>query len=156
MCSRHHEGLAPGAATDRGGEAGSTIKHVTTFVNGTYLGECLVHCDETVTVSPEKLTYSLTSRLEDARNPDITVETAPAPELWEKLERALDPVALSALPDRIALPDADDSGGEFLEVSFDGQKKRVDFPRDADVPEIASLLRAVRELRARLAAEHRR
>jgi hypothetical protein len=129
---------------------------VTTLANGTYLGECLVHCDETVTVSAEKLTYSLTSRLEDARNPDIHFETAPPPELWEELERALDPAAVSALPDRIGLPDADDSGGEFLEVSFDGEKKRVDFPRDANLPEVAPLLRAVRELRARLAAEHRR
>jgi hypothetical protein len=104
---------------------------VTTLANGTYLGECLVHCDETVTASPEKLTYSLTSKLEDARNPDIHVETAPPPELWEELEGVLDLAAVSALPDRIALPDADDSGGEFLEVSFDGERKRVDFPRGA-------------------------
>jgi hypothetical protein len=129
---------------------------VTTLANGTYLGDCLVHCDETVTVSPDEVTYALTSKLEDARNPDIHVESAPPPGLWEELEGLLEPSALSALPDRIGLPDADDSGGEFLEVSLDGETKRVDFPRDADVPEAAPLLRALRELRARLAAEHRR
>jgi hypothetical protein len=131
---------------------------MTTLANGTYLGDCLVHCDETVTVSSSKLTYSLTSKLEDARNPDIRVESAPPPGLWEGLERTLDPAAaaMSALPERIGLPDADDYGGEFLEVSRDGETKRVDFPLDADVAEVAELLRALRELRARLAGEHRR
>jgi hypothetical protein len=129
---------------------------MTTLANGTYLGDCLVHCDETVTVSPSKLTYSLTSKLEDARNPDIRVESTPPPGLWEGLERTLDPAAMAALPERIGLPDADDSGGEFLEASREGETKRVDFPRDADVAEVAELLRALRELRARLAGEHRR
>ena len=126
------------------------------LANGTYLGECLVHCDETVTVGPDKLTYSLTSKLEDARNPDIHVESAPPPGLWEELEGLLRSSALSALEDRIGQPDADDSGGEFLELSLDDGTRRIDFPRDADVPEAAPLLRALRELRARLAAEHRR
>jgi hypothetical protein len=124
--------------------------------NGTYLGECLVHCDETVTVSEAELTYSLTSRVPDARNPDIHVEATPPPGVWDSLERALDRESVRALPDRIGLPDAADQGGEFLEVTAGEAAKRVDFPRGAGVPELGPLLDALRELRAELARKHRR
>jgi hypothetical protein len=127
-----------------------------TIRNGTYLGECLVHCDEEVAVGPDQVTYSLTSRVPDSRRPDVRAESAPAPGAWEALEGALDWKALRSLPDRIGHPDAADAGGEFLEVS-DGQAvKRVDFPRGASVPEVAPLLDALRRLRAGLAREHRR
>jgi hypothetical protein len=127
-----------------------------TVRNGTYLGDCLVHCDEEVSAEPERVTYSLTSRVPDADNPDIHAEGAPPPGAWEEIERALDPAALRSLPDRIGLPDAADQGGEFLELSDGDGTKRVDFPRDAEVPEVAPLLAAMRDLRARLAREHRR
>jgi hypothetical protein len=127
-----------------------------TIKNGTYLGDCLVHCDEDVTVSPDKVVYALTSRVPDARNPDIRAERPPPPGVWEGLERALDWPAVRALPDRIGLPDASDAGGEFLEVSLEGATKRVDFPLGAVIPEIGPLLDALRDLRARLAGEHRR
>ncbi|MGH2744489.1 MAG: hypothetical protein ACRDN8_18815 [Thermoleophilaceae bacterium] len=127
-----------------------------TIKNGTYLGDCLVHCDEDVTVVPDKVTYSLTSRVPDARNPDIHAESAPPPGVWEALERALDWAAVRSLPDTIGLPDAADEGGEFLEVSVGDATKRVEFPRGAAVPEVAPLLDQLRDLRARLAREHRR
>ena len=127
-----------------------------TLRNGTYLGDCLVHCNEEVVVGPDKVTYSLTSRVPDARNPDIHAESSPPAGAWEMLERALDWSAVRSLPDRIGLPDAADAGGEFLEVSVGGDTKRVDFPRGATVPEAAALLDALRDLRTQLAHEHRR
>ena len=127
-----------------------------TIRNGTYLGDCLVHCDEEVSVDPDRVTYSLTSRVPDADNPDIHVEAAPPPGTREAIERAVDLAAVRSLPDTIGLPDAADQGGEFLEVSGGDTTKRVDFPRDAEVPEVAPLLAAMRDLRARLAREHRR
>jgi hypothetical protein len=127
-----------------------------TIKNGTYLGDCLVHCDEEVSVDADRLTYSLTSRVPDADNPDIHAESPPPPGTWQSIERALDLTAVRSLPDTIGLPDAADEGGEFLEVSVGDTTKRVDFPRDAEVPEVAPLLDALRDLRARLAREHRR
>jgi hypothetical protein len=127
-----------------------------TIRNGTYLGDCLVHCNEEVTVDAERVVYSLTSRVPDADNPDVHAEGAPPPGAWEAIERALDPAALRSLPETIGTPDAADEGGEFLEVSEGGDTKRIDFPRGADLPEAGPLLEAMRELRARLAREHRR
>jgi hypothetical protein len=131
-------------------------RHSVTIRNGIYLGECLVHCDEEVTVSPDAVTYSLTSRVPDAGNPDIHAESSPPPGAWEAIERAFDSAAVRTLPDRIGVPDAADEGGEFLEVSEGDTRKRIDFPRGAHVPEVAPLLDALRDLRARLAREHQR
>lgn len=116
----------------------------------------MVHCDEEVTASPDAVTYSLTSRVPDAGNPDIQAESSPPPGVWDALEHAFDWTAVQALPDTIGAPDAADEGGEFLEVSVGDTRKRIDFPRDADIPEVAPLLDALRDLRARLAREHRR
>jgi hypothetical protein len=127
-----------------------------TIRNGTYLGDCLVHCDEEVSAAPDRVTYSLTSKVPDADNPDIHAEGAPPPGAWEAIEGALDPTALRSLPDTIGIPDAADEGGEFLEASVGDTTKRVDFPRGAELPEVGPLLAAMRDLRARLAAEHRR
>ena len=124
--------------------------------NGTYLGDCLVHCDEEISVSAEAVTYSLTSKVPDARNPDIRAEVPPPPDLWETLAQAVERHAVRSLPARIGLPDAADAGGEFLEVSEGDETTRVDFPREASVPEVAPLLDALRELRAQFAEEHRR
>jgi hypothetical protein len=126
-----------------------------TVKNGTYLGDCLVHCNEEVSVAPDRMAYSLTSRVPDADNPDIHAEGPPPPGAWEAIERALDPEALRSLPDTIGTPDAADEGGEFLEVSVRDITKRIDFPRGAELPEAGPLLAAMRDLRARLAAEHR-
>jgi hypothetical protein len=125
------------------------------LANGSYFGECLVHCDETVIVSPDKLTYSLTSKVPDARNPDIHIERPSPPGTWEALEQAVDLAAVRSLPDKIGLPDAADQGGEYLEVSLEDTAKRVDFPLGAEVPEVAPLLEMLRDLRAKLSAEHR-
>lgn len=139
----------------RGKGAKLSSKARVTLKNGTYLGDCLVHCDESVAVRPDKLTYSLTSRVPDARNPDIHSEGPPPPGTWEALEQALDLTAVRSLPDTIGLPDAADEGGEYLEVSVGDETKRVDFPRGAAVPEVAPLVDALRGLRAKLASEHR-
>jgi hypothetical protein len=109
-----------------------------------------------VSAEPDRVTYSLTSRIPDADNPDIHAEDTPPPGAWEAIERALDRAALRSLPDTVGLPDAADQGGEFLEVSEGDTVKRVDFPRDAEIQEVAPLLAAMRDLRASLAREHRR
>jgi hypothetical protein len=132
-----------------------TPKGVTVLRNGTYFGECLVDCNEEIAVTPEKVTYSLTSNVPDADHPDIHAEGPVTRSEWEQLTGAIDSEALRSLPETIGQPDATDAGGEFLEVS-DGARMRVDFDLDATIPEVAPLLDALRGLRARLARQHRR
>ncbi len=128
---------------------------MTVLRNGTYFGECLVDCNEEITVTPEKITYSLTSNVADTDRPDIHAEGPVTRSGWEELAGAIDFEALRSLPETIGQPDAADAGGEFLEVT-DGATRRVDFNPGATVPEVAPLLDALRGLRARLARQHRR
>jgi hypothetical protein len=123
--------------------------------NGTYFGECLVHCFEEITVTPDKVVYTLTSRMPDADRPDIRAESPMTLDAWQGLLGLLDWGDLASLPRTIGDPDAADAGGEFLEVWGDQGTKRVDFDKDAAVPKIAALLAVLRDLRARLALQHR-
>ncbi len=123
--------------------------------NGTYFGECLVDCNEEITVTADKVTYSLTSNVPDSDHPDIHAEDLVTRSEWHAVAGAIDWEALRSLPETIGQPDAADAGGEFLEVSESAQR-RVDFPLGATVPELAPLLDALRGLRARLAREHGR
>lgn len=128
---------------------------MTQLRNGTYAGECLVDCNEEIIVTPDKVTYSLTSNVPDADHPDIYAEGPLTPSEWEALAGAIDWDALRTLPATIGQPDAADAGGEFIEVS-NGATRRVDFDLGAAVPQVAPLLDALRGLRARLAGQHRR
>lgn len=123
--------------------------------NGTYFGECLVHCFEEIAVTPDKVVYTLTSRAPDANHPDIRAESPMSLDTWQGLLSLLDWGDLASLPRTIGDPDAADAGGEFVEVSGDQGTMRVDFDKDASVPKIAALLAALRDLRARLALQHR-
>jgi hypothetical protein len=129
---------------------------MTVLKNGTYFGECLVDCNEEITVTPDKVTYSLTSNVPDSDHLDIHAEGPVSRSEWEALAGAIDWEALRSLPETIGQPDAADAGGEFVEVSRGATTKRVDFQLGATVPEVASLLDALRRLRARLADRHRR
>lgn len=117
---------------------------------GTYFGECLIHCNETLTITPKKTHYALTSNVQDPHNPDITVEKETAQKVWKELQKLIDWAEFMALPSTIGQPDHADQGGEWLEITFGGTTKRIDFEMDASVPEIDSLLQRLREIRKQI------
>jgi hypothetical protein len=123
--------------------------------NGTYLGECFVHCNEELSVSPTEVRYDLTSPVPDARNPDVHASEPLAPDRWAAVADAAGRSSIDDLPARIGAADTADAGGEFLEVVATGEAKRVDFGLGADVPQADPLLGLLRELRGELAARHR-
>lgn len=130
---------------------------VTVIRNGTFRGECLVHCDESVEVTAAAVRYTLTSRVPDARRPDVDVIEPLGSEEFEQLAAAADPRALAAAIPANALPaDSYDGGGEFVEiVSGAGAAERVTFAAGAEVPALGALLGELRALRAELARRHR-
>jgi hypothetical protein len=133
------------------------VTDVSAIRNGTYLGECLVHCDETVEVTPGAVHYTLTSRVPDARRPDIDVTEPLSAERWAALSASADARALADARAAARLPpDAADAGGEFVElVSPAGAVDRVTFATGAEVPRLEGLLSDLRALRAELARRHR-
>jgi hypothetical protein len=128
---------------------------LTSARNGTYQGECLVHCNEEVTVSPGELRYDLTSPAPDPANPDIHASEPLTPERWAAVVDAAERSAVDRLPARIGMPDAYDAGGEFLELVRDDEVKRVDLDQGTELPDAAPLLALLRELRGELASRHR-
>ncbi len=107
-------------------------------------------------MTSEKVTYSLTSNVSDPDHPDVHADGAVAASEWHGLVGKIDWEALRSLPGAIGQPDMADAGGEFVEVSDGAATRRVDLRLGATVPEVAPLLEALRELRARLAAQNRR
>jgi hypothetical protein len=123
--------------------------------NGTYLGECFVHCNEELTVSPTEVRYDLTSPAPDPSNPDVHASEPLPPDRWAAIADAAGRSTLDRLPSELGLVDAADAGGEFLEVTATGAVARVDFGLGADVPDAAPLLSLLRSLRSELASRHR-
>jgi hypothetical protein len=122
--------------------------------NGTYLGECFVHCNEEVSASPTEVRYDLTSPAPDPANPDIHVREPLSPARWAAIAGAVE-TAADELPAGIGRADEADAGGEFIEVIRTDDVKRVDFALGADVARAAPLLGLLRELRSELASRHR-
>lgn len=120
---------------------------LSTIRTGTYFGECLINCNEIVTITPEKIHYLLTGNVKDPQHPDITVEKEMSKRDWESLQDLIDLARFNALPSIIGQPDRADQGGEWVEITVDGTKKRIDFELNASVPEIHSLLKRLREIR---------
>lgn len=114
---------------------------------GTYFGECFIHCNETVTFTPGKTSYLLTSNVQDPQYPDISLERKTVRKDWDELRTLIDWGKFSTLPSMIGQPDGADQGGEWVEITLGGEVKRVDFEMNALIPEIDALNRKLREMR---------
>lgn len=123
---------------------------------GTYLGECFIYCHETVVITREIYRYSLTSNVQDPKNPDIIEETPNTSEDWERLLSLIDMDTFRGLPAIIGQPDRADAGGEWIEITCSGISKRVDFEMNAFVTGIDALVKHLRSIRAQLAKKARR
>ena len=124
---------------------------------GTYFGECLVDCNETITVRAETTTYTLTSNVQDSDRPDIRADVKTAADEWKELTALVNVDNLRALPDKFGEPDASDAGGEFVEVTSGDIQKRIDLDLASDPPEeLRELISYLREFRGRLSAVHGR
>lgn len=122
------------------------LKNVSMIRAGTYFGECLTHCNTTLTITPNKIAFALTSNVPDPQHPDVVLERAITRKEWDELQTSVDWLKFRALPATIGQPDAADQGGAWVEITVDGERKRVDFEPNAAVPEFDALSRKLREL----------
>ncbi len=123
---------------------------------GTYFGECLIHCNETVIITHEKTSYALTSTVQDPQHPDIIGERETARKDWDALQALIDWAKFRTLPSTIGQPDGADQGGEWVEITVGGIAKRIDFEMNVSVPEIDTLNRKLREMRKEISHKYRR
>jgi hypothetical protein len=123
---------------------------------GTYAGECLVYCNQEITLTTKTIGYSLTSKVPDANNPDIKKQSKNNQNDWSKLINALDLQAFLSLQPKIGDPDAADQGGEFIAISFDSKTHRVDFVREREIPEISAFLDVLRAITTKISDANRK
>jgi hypothetical protein len=76
--------------------------------------------------------------------PELRTKRKITKEDWDELQRAIDPVGLFALPDRIASPGSADELVEWIEVEFsDGSKKSVAYNQGSTPQAIAKAMQKI-------------
>jgi hypothetical protein len=81
--------------------------------------------------------------------PKTCQQVLPSPD-WAALQTQFDAAAFARLPETIGCPDCADGGAEWLELTYQGQTRRVTFEHGRPVAEIAPFLAQVRQLRERM------
>jgi hypothetical protein len=130
--------LAPGSL--------AVVKHGTSF------GMCVGLCQSELTILPTRM--ELTRQPWGRGNgngatPKTCQQVVPSPD-WVALLGQFDAAAFSRLPEVIGCPDCADGGAEWLELTYQGQTRKVTFEHGRPVPEIAPFLTQVRQLRERM------
>ena len=113
---------------------------------GVYFGECVGYCEEDLAISPGSVVYTKVSNVETDELPDIVHEIMYSEDEWSQLAENVDWRIITALPEKIGMPDEADQGGEYIEITRGETTKRLDFDYLMEVPEISSLVNDLRRL----------
>lgn len=118
---------------------------------GTYSGHCIGYCTKEFTITSEKIIVSETGRefVSDAWKdlPEKTKETAFSQKELNKLIKLVDFQKFNSLPDKIGCPGCADAPVEWIEISYDGKTKKIEFENGDVTPEIDNIRQALQELR---------
>lgn len=115
------------------------------FASGTSFGECVGWCWRETVADGE--TARITLRDYDPATPDSVLSYPLDPARWARLTDALDLRALQAADTVYGCPDCADGGAEWIEVRWEGYRKRVTFEHGATVEGLEPLIEAARALR---------
>ena len=120
---------------------------------GTNAGFCLGYCFTDFTITSDEIVYSQTGRefVSDSWEdlPEKTTTVPISQEEWSELVDAVDFQKFNSLPDKIGCPGCADAPVEWIEISFGGKTKRIEFEARDSIPEITSLIIKLQEIRNR-------
>lgn len=97
---------------------------------GRYAGMCGGYCVEELTLTPSEVGFDKHGWTH--LPPAITMRGAMAESDWREWGEQVDFPLFSSLPDTIGCPDCVDQGGEFVEIRWGNQTKRIDFNGSID------------------------
>jgi hypothetical protein len=130
-------------------ETTSSIKPM--IKTGTYAGHCIGYCTKEFTITPEKIFYFQNGRDfvsgEWLDLPEKTTESQLSQTEWSKLINLVDFPKFNSLPDKIGCPGCADAPVEWIEISYGGKTKRIEFEHEDKIPEIAKLITTLQEIR---------
>ena len=120
---------------------------------GTNAGFCLGYCFTEFTITSEKIVYSQTGRefVSDSWEdlPEKTTTVPISQEEWNELVDVIDFEKFNSLPDRIGCPGCADAPVEWIEISYGGKTKKIEFEARESIPEITQLIIKLQEIRNR-------
>lgn len=118
---------------------------------GTSSGFCLGYCFKEFTITPKKIVYSETGREFTSDSwtdlPEKTSMVSISQEKWKELVDVVDFQKFNSLPDKIGCPGCADAPVEWIEISYDGKTKKVEFEAKDVMPEISQLVIKLQEIR---------
>ncbi|MGD8299972.1 MAG: hypothetical protein PVJ16_08070 [Nitrosopumilaceae archaeon] len=120
---------------------------------GTNSGFCLGYCFTEFTLTSEKIVYSQTGRKFVSDSwvdlPEKTTTVPISQEEWKELVDAVDFQKFNSLPDKIGCPGCADAPVEWIEISYGGKTKKIEFEARESIPEITQLIIKLQEIRDR-------
>lgn len=110
---------------------------------GTSFGECVGYCITEVYLSDDELTIVQKTWVD---NQEIVHDRKLSSEEQRTIIQGIDEQKFLTLDEVIGCPDCADGGSEWLELTVDGQRKRVTFEYMSDIDGIIPTIKILREL----------
>jgi len=125
-----------------------------TIKTGTNSGHCIGYCFKEFIITPEKVVYSQNGRefvLDEWSDLPEKIKQVPITQReWVELVDLVDFQQFNSLPDKIGCPGCADAPVEWIEISYDGKTKKIEFEYEDKIPEITNLIVALQEIRNRV------
>lgn len=115
---------------------------------GTSFGHCLGYCITETNISENEITVTKRSRDDKKMLQNFA---SISDEKVAEIIAGIDIEKFRKLPDTIGCPDCADGGAEWLELSYEGEKRKVTFEYGDDVDGIAEAIDELRKLTEKLA-----
>ena len=119
---------------------------------GVYAGHCIGYCTKEFTITPEKIIFSQGGQF-SGKSSDLfekTKVTQLSQTEWNELIDLIDFKQFNSLPDKIGCPGCADAPVEWIEISYDGKTKKIEFEHGDKIPEISKLIITLQEIRDRV------
>ena len=118
---------------------------------GTYAGHCIGYCAKEFIITSDKIIFTqnghnfVSDEWVDLH--EKTKESQLSQTEWNKLIDLIDFHQFRFLPDKIGCPGCADAPVEWIEISYEGKTKRIEFENGDEIPEISELIVALHEIR---------
>ncbi|WP_421873196.1 hypothetical protein [Marinoscillum sp.] len=111
---------------------------------GTSFGECVGYCVTEAYIQETEM--KVLRKTWNSQNADLSFERTLTPSEWQQLNDGIDVDRFADLPETIGCPDCADGGAEWLELTVNGERKRVTFEYMTEVEGINPAIEKLREL----------
>ncbi|MCP4584214.1 MAG: hypothetical protein GY839_21590 [candidate division Zixibacteria bacterium] len=126
--------------------------HDIIITGGNYYGMCIGYCDFEIQIIDSNAVYVARS-WDDSDYPDSMLHSTISIQEWQSLVELIDMETLLSLDSVIGCPDCVDQGGEWIEIKYFDQTRKITFDPCLTIEPIQELIDAIRTIRIRFYRE---